>query len=279
MGKLQRSNFLESGIRGYIQQINKMLRNDECDPNYLQRFLQLIQCEDQLRFDDRSFRNLIAEALLSPFTTEKVLKGGRELIEPFFMTWYGHPSLPSKKPNWNGIDPRYQLVIVRWQAQKAIDAFFRLIKETASDNQWSYRQRFWQAYFDHNYILDAFFILGSSARNLLEYMSKDDELSYGMLRGAASDQSVLLLKMYRVTIAEWSHSGSCRIWLDGNNFAPELHQIQTPYHGSDLRKDADLVQSHHSSRTGTWQIKIASWIEDNTGVQMERYEYMNYRRI
>ncbi len=277
VGKFERSSFLESGIRGYLQRMNQMLRSNDYNPIHLQRFLQVLQCEDQLRFDDRFIRKLIAEALLSPFTQEQGPEGAREHIEPFFMTWYGHPFLPSKKPNWNGIDERYRLVIARWQAQKAIDAFFRLIKETALDEHWSYRQRFWQAYFDHNVIQDAYFILGSSARKLLKSMSEDDELSYGMLRGAAAGQSVLLLKMYGATIAEWSHSGSCRIWLDGNDVAPELHQIQTPYHGSDLRKDADLVQPHFGSIAGMWQNKIASWLEDHTGVEMERSEYMHDR--
>jgi len=278
LGKLQRSNFLESGIQGYIQRINKMLCNDDCVPIHLQRFLQVIQCEDQLRFDNRSIRILIAEALLSPFIERQISGEARDQIESFFMSCYGHPYLPSKKPNWSGIDDRYRLVIARWQAQKAINAFFRLIKETALDRHWSYRQRFWQAYFDHNVIQDAYFILGSSARKLLKSMSEDNELLYGMLKGAAAGQSVLLLKMYGATIAEWSHSGACQIWLDGNDCAPELHQMQTPYNGYDLRKEADLRQVHHGSISGTWQDKIASWLQDNMGIEMERSEYISDRR-
>ena len=46
----------------------------------------------------------------------------------------------------------------------------------------------------------------------------------GRLSGASPEQSVLLLRMSGVTIAEWSHNGSCRMWLDGNKDAPKLYQ-------------------------------------------------------
>lgn len=90
-----------------------------------------------------------------------------------------------------------------------------------------------------------------------------------------SDQSVLLLRMSGVTIAEWSHNGSCRIWLDGNRDCPKLYQEH--YFRHELvphwPRRADFTQRHDGNETGRWQDGIARWLRDNTGVEVDRSEY------
>ena len=277
-GRLARSSFLESGIHAYLPAVCEMLRKNRLGIDQLDRFLQVIECEDSLRFDNRPMRIAIASSLLEPFAEEHPSQRVRERLNSFFMRRYGDPRLPSGKPSWSGIPEKYRTVVTRWLAQHAFDAFFRLIKETALDHHWSYRQAFWQAYLDNNTIRDAWFVLGSSARNIMRSLSEKDEYVYGTLRGAGRSQSVLLLRMYGATVLEWSHNGSCRIWLDGNEFTPELHQEKTAYYGNELRKGADHVQRHYSSESGGWQDQLAYWLRNNSGVEVSRKEYLGIRR-
>ncbi len=272
-GRLVRGRFLKSGILEYLPTVSELLKGDRLPPARLARLLQVLEFDDGLRFDDRTVRAAIAESFLAPFSEGYLPHRARDQLEPFFMRHFGDPRLPSGKSSWSGVPEEFRLVIKRWLTEQTLEEFFGLIKETALDHHWSYRQIFWKAYFDHHLILDAWFVLGTKARQLMKSL-KDKEHSYGILRGAASDQSVLLLRMHGATIMEWSHSGACRIWLDGNSNAPELHRnMNSPYTGRELRAIADLEQPHYSSETGRWQDAIADWLQDNTGVEVRRSEY------
>lgn len=273
-GRLARGRFLKSGILEYLPRAGELLKGDRLPPARLARLLKVLEVDDGLRFDDRTVRAAIAESFLAPFSEGYLPHGARDQLEPFFMRHFGDPRLPSGKSSWSGVPEEFRLVIKRWLTEQTLEEFFRLIKETALDRHWSYRQTFWKAYFDHHLILDAWFVLGTRARRLMKSL-KDKEHSYGMLRGgAAGDQSVLLLRMHSATIVEWSHSGACRIWLDGNSSAPELYRdMNSPYTGQELRAIADLEQPHYSSETGRWQDAIADWLQDNTGVEVPRSEY------
>ncbi len=272
-GRLARGTFLKSGILDYLPRAGDLLKEDRIPPAQLARLLQILEFDDGLRFDTRLIRAAIAESFLAPFSEGYLPHGARDQLEPFFMRHFGDPRLPSGKSSWSGVPEEFRLVIKRWLTEQTLEEFFGLIKETALDHHWSYRQTFWKAYYDHHLILDAWFVLGTKARRLMKSL-KDKEHSYGMLRGAASDQSVLLLRMHGATIVEWSHSGACRIWLDGNSNAPELHRdMNSPYTGRELRAIADLEQPHYRSETGGWQDAIADWLQDNTGVEVRRSEY------
>lgn len=86
------------------------------------------------------------------------------------------------------------------------------------------------------------------------------------------DQSVLLLHMPGVTIAEWSHDGACRFWLDGNPGAPGLHK-ESAYSRSEMMHEADFLQRHDGSLDGRWQDRIMGWLRENTGIEIRRAEY------
>ena len=273
-GRLSQSNFLESGVLETLPKISSKLQRDAIRPSLLKRMIQLLEYEDGLRFDKRTMRLAIAEALLEPFAKGIVSPVARESLESFFIHHYGDPRLPSGKANWAGIGDRYRQVVTMWLAQHALNEFFRLIKETALDRHWSYRKAFWQAYMNNNTIFDAWFVLGRSAEKMIESISEEQEYSYGLLQGAEKTQSVLLLRMHGATVAEWTHNGSCRIWLDGNQDTPQLHREHTPYRGSELRVGADFVQAHYGSEYGSWQRQVAFWLEDYIGVEVSQYEYL-----
>ncbi len=273
-GRLGRGSFIEFGILAYLPGVYVLLKMDLLPPAQLTRLLQILEFENGLRFDNRKVRIAIAEFLLKPFAEGYLPHGARDQLEPFFMRHFGDPRIPSGKANWSGVPENFRQVIRRWLTEQTLEAFFRLIKETALDQHWSYRQTFWRAYFDNDLIHDAWFVLGTRARQLMNSLPEAKELAYGLLRGAASDQSVLILRMSGATAVEWSHSGACRIWLDDNPNAPEPYKDRNiPYIAPELRSDADLVQSHYSSESGRWQDKVAHWLRYNIGAEVRRSEY------
>ena len=268
---LARCGFLKSGIRKYLPNVSTRLTRDSIDDTQLARVLTLFECEGKLRF--QSVRVEIASALLSPFMDTPPPADTKEQLQSFFLRHFGDPRLPSGKHRWYGVGEEVRHVVTRWLVKETLDEFIRLIKETALDQHWRYREKFWMACFHQDMIEDAWFVLGSRARILLRQLEEHNPMETGRLRGASSEQSVLLLRMSGVTVAEWSHNGSCRFWLDGNRDAPKLYQGRV-YSGDELRRGSDFSQRHGGSDRGEWQNQIAQWLRENTGVSIARAKYM-----
>ncbi len=271
---LAHCGFLKSGIRKYLPAVSRLLAQDGLDASQIDRVIWLLECEGKLRFDERSVRREIASALLHPFVDPRHRPDAKtkERLQSFFLHHFRDPRLGSGRHKWSGVPEDIRHVITRWLVEESLDAFFLLIKETAFDKHWRYREKFWRAYFRQDMIPGAWFVLGSRASRLLKGLPKQSEIKTGKLVGAKSDQSVLLLRMFGVTVAEWSHEGSCRIWLDDNSDAPELYRTKK-YSGFELRRGSDFSQRHDHSDCYEWQDRIAQWMRENTGASLEREEY------
>ena len=267
--------FLESGVRKFLPNCSTWLAQDNFDDTQLARVLTLLECEEKLRF--ANVRVKVASALLRPFMDKAPPADTKERLQSFFLRHFGDPRLPSGKHRWHGVGEEVRHVVTRWLVKETLDGFIRLIKETALDQHWRDREKFWMDYFRQDMIEDAWFVLGSRARMLLKQLKEHNPIETGRLRGATSEQSVLLLRMSGVTIAEWSHNGSCRIWLDGNADAPRLYQGRE-YSGAELRLGADFSQRHDGSEDGRWQDQVARWLRNNTGASIGRGEYMPNER-
>ena len=269
---LARCGFLETGIRECLPHAELLLRNDRLDDAQLDRMLTLLECDGRLRFDDRAMRLAVATALLRPFAERHPDPATRERLQPFFLRHFGDPRLRSGKHKWSGVPHEIRRVVIRWLVERSLEQFFLLVKETALDQHWRYREAFWRALLPLD--PDIWFVLGPQAEDSLRKMNEknNDTETTAILRGAQGDQSVLLMRMPGVTIAEWSHNGACRFWLDGNPGVPALHKHT--YFRYELMRKANFLQRHDGSREGRWQDSIARWMRDNTGVEIERAEYL-----
>ena len=275
---LEASGFLRSGIRKFLPKAQLLLQQNRLGPRPLGRLLELLEFNGRLRFGQRFVREEIAVSLLSPFLTRPAVPKIRERLRPFFLQHFGDPRLSSGKHNWIGISDDIRRVVIRWLVERVLDQFLALIKDTALDRHWRYREAFWRAFLNQNLIDEIWFALGSRAKYQLQRISKrQGEIeTTADLQGAESSQSLLLLRMPGVTVAEWSHNGSCRFWLDGNNAAPKLYK--PAYRWRDVVWcPADFVQAHHSSPGGRWQGQIADWLRQNTGVRVDRADYFPNR--
>lgn len=274
---LENSGFLRSGIRKFLPHANLLLQQNRLESRFLGRLLELLESNGRLRFSRRSVRRRIAESLLSPFLYRQAVPKIRERLQPFFLQHFGDPRLRSGKHNWIGISDKVRRVLIRWLIERALDEFLALIKDTALDRHWRYREAFWRAFLNQDLIDDIWFVLGSRAKRQLQRIRnhRGETETIADLRGAGSDQSVLLLRMQYVTIAEWSHNGSCRFWRDGNDAAPKLYE--RAYHRLDLMDAADFTQAHHGSPQGRWQGQIAHWLREKAGIRIDRADYFPAR--
>ena len=276
---LSHSVFLKSGIRTTLPTCSRQLARNAFGPQ-LGRLLKLLEFEDKLRFDERTTRAEIAKALLGPFAERAPPAQIKESLQSFFLRHYRDPRLPSGRHKWSGVPSDTRRLVIRWLVERVLEQFFMLLKETALDRHWRYREAFWRAFLKEELIDDIWFALGWRAARLLKKMSRDPAVlqTTGQLRGAQSDQSVLLLRMPGVVIAEWSHSGSCHMWLDGmpgapNLFEQEYHvrQVRRPYPYP--REYGAYSQRHDGSPTGRWQDAIVRWLRANTEVEIARDLY------
>ena len=271
---LAQCGFLKAAVRSHLLRVRSQL-SSRIETGNLECTLSVLEWDGKLRFP--SMRREIAGALLGPFLYRNRPRdrGNKNLLQPFFLRHFGHPHLPSGKGRWFGVPHDLRRVFLRWLVDVDLDRFLMLIEETALDRHWRYRRAFWWAFHGRNLIDELWFVLGRRAANHLRTISANDdaaEYTGKLSRGSQSDHSVVLLRMPGMTIAEWSHNGSCRIWLDGNPRAPKLYELS--YARRDLTNGADFVQVHHYSDRGLWQSKIARWMRDNTGVEVRFDDYM-----
>lgn len=277
---LSRSRFLKSGIRTALRTCSRQLTQDAFDNGQLRRLLTLLEFEGKLRFDEGTTRRGIATALLSPFADRPPPAEIKESLQVFFLRHYRDPRLPSGKHKWFDVPDTTRRVVIRWLVERVLEQFFMLLEETAYDRHWRYRAAFWKAFLEEGLIDDIWFALGRGAARLLRNMSRDRTVlqTTGQLQGAQSDQSVLLLRMPGVVIAEWSHSGSCHMWLEGMPGAPKLYERK--YHARQVRRPYPYPQEygarsqrHDGSQTGRWQDAIARWLRENTDLRVDRNLY------
>jgi hypothetical protein len=91
--------------------------------------------------------------------------------------------------------------------------------------------------------------------------------------GSPSNQSVLLMRLGDLIIAEWSHNGAIRFWKSTDKHAPQFHLPE--YVGSQLRDGSMKIKVGNTQRdsiihheNGDWMKWAAGAIKYFTNVTM-----------
>jgi hypothetical protein len=145
--------------------------------------------------------------------------------------------------------------------EETIKVFFELLKAIHLDT-WSYRKQFWLQYFEKGLISSAHLILAESLQELAQRNFQLQPSSYGFFhkdRHILPNQGVLLMRLHHVIVAEWSHIGKCRMWLQEQDSAPKLFQKAYSYH--ELIDYPTKVQQHYFSKAGLWQRDLGKWLD------------------
>jgi len=275
-GQLEAQGFSHAVYRDILKRVNLGLSSGLQQNDLLKRLFSFASVEDEkgmrLRFETGA--KDLAEALLLPYADNKAHSGHHKELQSFLVDLMGDPRIV--KSHWIGVNPRAKEVMFGWLVEATLDVFFRILDKSA-DKIWRYRKAFWSAYYKKGYIQHAWAVLGNDAVSIAKQID-DRKIRFGQLSGAYSkNQSVLLLRIGDLIIAEWSHNGKCRIWRDteqNQSKIPKLYNALSDYNAFSLRKEADFEQVHHASEYGTWQYKVERFIRHQTNIKVFQVDYM-----
>jgi hypothetical protein len=225
-------------------------------------------------------RAALADALLCPWVEGR--NPSDELREEIIRFLLAHFKDPRTAPgNWVLVSENARSIMRRWLTHAALEQFVEVIDHFAVERMWKYRRAFWMAYFERDFISDAKVLFGPNA---VDYARTHFEAgqSFGVLEkfGIDANHSVLLLRIGNLTIADWSHNGKCHIWRDGNRQAPVLwpNPPKHLYGRDELRTGSNNNGvSHMASDTGSWQRRIADYIQRETSIRMTARDYLPRR--
>jgi hypothetical protein len=219
------------------------------------------------------------EAVVYPFLEEAPPPEVQKKITSVLISRYRDPRL-FMWPALLGNDGRRRrdaclVAVRRWLSMEYLDLFIRIIEDTA-DDQFMPRKTFWLRYFERGYVTDLTLILATEAGQIAKQAqraSPDTEyMKWSNLSGANSNQSVLLMRLGDLVIAEWSHSGALRFWRATNKAAPQFHK--PAYVGQELRRGSMEVRVGDFTRDAIRHDKNGNWttwarraIEHHTGIR------------
>jgi hypothetical protein len=213
-------------------------------------------------------KSQLADAILLPWADRPPSDEIKATILEFLLERLGDPRIHRHK--WVGVSDNALRVIKRWLTQVALEQFFQVVDKVADEYMWRFRRAFWSAYYKKDVIDEAWVLFGPQARRyaIPAFQEKGD--AFGKLeagRGVQPNHSVLLLRIGKLTIADWSHAGKCFIWSEGNKSAPKLYEPR--YTRAQVVTGSDNEgESHTSSDTLNWQGKIREYIRRRTGISI-----------
>ena len=156
-----------------------------------------------------------------------------------------------------------------------LDLFIKIIERTAVDHQFKPRKQFWLKYFEKDKISDVTLILASDAdkiaRQMRTEMDNTQYMQWAKLNLASNDQSVLLMRLGDLVIAEWSHNGAMRFWKSAEKNSPQFHLKE--YFASQLRDNSLKIRVGNAYRNsiihhenGEWMNAAANAIKHFTNI-------------
>ena len=214
-------------------------------------------------------RSRLAEALLAPWQDATPDDSLRELITDFLLKHFKDPRIHPQR--WMSVDEGATAVLRRWLTRIALEQFFEVVDEVAEQGHWQYRRPFWMSYYRMSVIDDAWVLFGPQARHLAKSVLQEVS-NFGTLdRPRLANHSIILMRIGGLTIAEVSHTGKCRIWVEGNKKTPILYRVR--YDVAEIENSPDFSQVHNNSDRFYWQNSIAKFIRDRTGIRPRTTEW------
>ncbi len=270
-GQLETANYSQEFFKSVAIEIEENIAASHLPIEYFNKLKDLAISREELRYPQNRF---LIESLLTPWANKSPPSELSKLILEFLLKYFHDPRTVEGRKNWIGVSEEAFRVVRKWLAGATLEQFFEIIDNTAKDAHWRYRRSFWKAYYDADLIDDAWIALGRDSRLEARTQSVyENELIGATLSGSGvkSDHSVLILKLHDITICEWSHNGKCRIWSEGNKKSPKLYE--SSYIAEQLREHENFSLPHQRSEYYSWQLKLADYIHEKTGVKMPKYKY------
>lgn len=270
-GELENQGFSKHAYMEGLNMVECELSDGSLTMQRLERLMEWSEQPAGLRYPNE--KALLAETLLRPFVRRPPVREEiKEKIKSFLLGHLGDPRIQMHR--WFGVSEQSLQVMRSWMVEASLEYFFQVLDHTA-DPIWRYRKAFWGAFLDRGYISEAWPILGRRARDAINRAMREtaEKTPYGTLQGVEASQSVLVMTIGTLLIAEWSHNGRCRVWHLENGTSQSLrsrwlYNIQAPVSAEELRRSADFELVHRGSEQGGWQRKLYDHIHRYTGVQI-----------
>jgi hypothetical protein len=237
----------------------------------------------RLRYQEARAR--VANAFICPFGEATPGKDIRDLYLSVIVPLLDDPR--TKPGQWVGCDKAKETVR-RWLTEIALRQFFDVVDKVANPEHWVYRRAFWDALYERGYIDEAWAVFNyAGAEEARRMFAKD--ISFGRFKGPGgvqSGQAALLMRIGTLVIAEWSHSGSCRIWDESRSRQKVPRLFEQDYSSGDLREGVDKTDAkgiyivgpqaafrHDGSQVYSWQKEIADYLYQVKRIRLRESDY------
>jgi|GEM_PF-784817 hypothetical protein len=245
--------------------------------------------ESTLRFPDLAGETI--SACLDPWLREPPAPNAPlEEIKAFLIRVIGDPRLRPER--WRAAPEACAQLMRGWLATASLETFFALISETNDDPQWRYRRSFWRACLRHmpkDRPAEVWVVLGPGMAARARAVT-DLRNAHGLLEGSGQygEQAVLLLRLGKVVLSEWSNVGPVRAWKIGDVRCPTLYRDK--YNAQHLRANGLDFPDHPSlgkggafdgkglwhrqPAKGLWQGCAAAFLQNHTELRLSPKDYM-----
>lgn len=220
---------------------------------------------------------LIANALVLPFGAVLPAKQVRDQYLSLLLELFKDPRLPGAR--WSRM-PEAADIVRRWLTEQSLRQFLDIVDEVALERMWVYRRAFWEAIYRAELISEAWVIFDASGSRAAR-RAFGKEVSFATFDGSVqSGHAVLLLRIGRGVVAEWSHNGKCHIWNDAEDrTAPRLYgrsyvpDAVRSYGNDSLQHSIFAVTHWPHDGVNSWQSKVANKIHQMTGIRIPSSSY------
>ena len=219
---------------------------------------------DELDSEFDTYKNIF------PYVADTIIQAvdragiDRQKCMEIFYRRLGDPRFGDSRFNWDKVSQKSKEIFCHWLSKEDLEVFFKIIKQTAVDKMWRYREKFWRAYLP--YVTKTKIFLGTTARNVAEKL-ENIKLYHGTLEKAENNQSVFIFQIGQYIFSEWSHNGMLRVhkedsagkWLSLFDLERNFFEYDS-IDRDDLIDNALLEQVHYSPKTYSWQTKVSEWL-------------------
>ncbi|MGU3466428.1 EH signature domain-containing protein [Methylobacterium sp. C33D] len=224
-------------------------------------------------------RGTYVDALVLPLADVDVDRTAMDATLKFLVARFGDPRL--KQARWQPMTSKS--TVLKWLTALSLRQFLDVVDQGAYDFQWRYRRAFWEAVHRRGLIDDAWVVFDEvgdrTAKRLFDVKAPYARWTSGGRKPIERGHAVLLLKVGRGVVAEWSHNGRCNIWHDrADPTAPALSkslydtdEVRVGRQSTPQFKVAEIT--HAGSEGYNWQVKVANEIFLLTNVRVMESEY------
>jgi hypothetical protein len=253
-GQLSAVGFASNVYRACLRKIADATRREEWH-NAFEEIKSWSEGKDgQLAYPE--WKGELADTLLKPWQSVAPSEKLKRSIIDFLRGHVGDPRI--QEANWAQMRSAAE-IMKRWLTEQALQQFFDIVDQIAYKKQWKYRKAFWSAWHRQGLIGDAWVVFGPNGADRAR-QAFGNHTGFGVLVPGGGKQydaghAVLLMRIGRALVADWSHNGKCYIWAANDTNQPTLYR--RTYNTSEIQNTRREGISHVAPEHYTWQRKVA----------------------